>query len=141
MRLRYKILSTIIISLACFGLVIGVIPTSPAYADKKAERLDYLPLNTNSFRVRPAASTLSAPHVVWDYVKQSDGSSTSSATQTFTVTGALATDIAFVTAGELPTNAVYIKAAVMTADTLTVTLSGAPGSIVSFNIEIKRTTT
>jgi hypothetical protein len=45
-----------------------------------------------------------------------------------TVTGGLSTDIALVILTEVASNSVSIRAAIMTADTLTVTLTGDPGA-------------
>ncbi len=64
---------------------------------------------------------------------------TASATNIITVTGALSTDLAFVQMVDDGTNSVTILQAVMTADTLTVTFSGDPSTDAIINYQVIRT--
>jgi hypothetical protein len=65
---------------------------------------------------------------------------TNDATNTITVTGALDTDLAFVQMVDNGTNSVTVVDAVMTADTLSVTFSGAPSTDAVINYQVLRAT-
>ena len=60
------------------------------------------------------------------------------ATEEFTVTGALATDLAFVQVVDDGTNSVTVLEAVVTANTLTVTFSGNPAADTVINYQLIR---
>jgi hypothetical protein len=63
---------------------------------------------------------------------------TNDATNVITVTGALNTDLAFVQMVDNGTNSVTVVDAVMTADTLSVTFSGAPATDTVINYQVLR---
>lgn len=125
-------------SLVAAALAVGVIfctlRPQPAFADRKGDRELELPLNTNSLLVRPAAASGTTP-IAASRVKliapfTAAAVATTSTTIIKTITGVLSTDkVVGITFTNQPTSAVYVRQAICTADTITVTLSGTPGSL------------
>jgi hypothetical protein len=82
------------------------------------------------------ATALQPSHVVKFAGQPTTGGG--NAAEAITVTGALATDLAFVEMVDPGTNTVSIVQAVVTADTLTVTFSGDPGNDAVINYQLLR---
>lgn len=93
-------------------------------------------LQTGSVTLAKLASGITPSHIV-----KFAGQTTTvggAAAEAFTVTGALATDLAFVQVVDDGTANVTVLQAVMTADTLTVTFSANPGNDAVINYQILR---
>lgn len=127
-----------VLALAIAALVLTGVPPHQAGADVAGQRLLELPLNTNSLRVRPAASTLSAPRIVWEHYAIKTFADASTTTQEYEIEGLLETDCVTVTANTEPTNASYISSAVPTADTLTIWYNTDPGAAIDFTVHVVR---
>lgn len=85
-----------------------------AVADVTADRTQTKPNATGTYMIAFASGT--------------DAVASGQTSKATTVTGALSTDQAIVTLREVATNNVSLRAAIITADTLTVTVSGDPGA-------------
>lgn len=93
-------------------------------------------ITTNVAVAAYTSSAATASHVV-KYAAQPTTAG-GGAAEAITVTGALATDLAFVQMVDDGTNNTTIVNAVVTADTLTVTFSGDPGADAVINYQILR---
>lgn len=104
---------------------------------------DVIPDNTGLFTIQAGAvdlAMLSSGITPSHVVKFADQETTvgGAAAEAFTVTGAAATDLAFVQIVDNGTNNVTVLQAVVTLNTLTVTFSADPGADCVFNYQLLR---